>query len=161
MITSIDAVLSIARALLPVREAAPNRGRFVDTIIEFAGGTPPEPWCASFIYYCGRIALGSNWPLPKTRSCDVLLEYAIKKNLIAPLTVPSRGDLFLVMKSPTDAIHVGFVETLRADQGTLAFQTLEGNTNTDGSSNGIGVFRNVRNKIAGRTKYVFIRWSSV
>lgn len=153
-----DAVLAVAIACLPVREAEPNRGRFVDSIIEYAGGHPPESWCASFVYYCGRIALGSAWPLPKTRSCDVLLEFARANRLLVTSPVPQRGDVFLVLNSDTDAHHTGFVESLRPDLGPQAFGTLEGNTNTDGSSNGIGVFRNVRNKVPGRTRYAFIRW---
>lgn len=156
-ISRVDAVIAVAIACLPVREAGENRGRFVDSIIEFAGERPTEPWCASFVYYCGRLVCGSGWPLPKTRSCDVLLEFARSHGLL--VTLPQRGDLFLVLKTDTDAVHVGFVESLRPDQGPNAFGSLEGNTNTDGSSNGIGVFRNVRGK-APRTRYAFVRWEA-
>jgi hypothetical protein len=150
------AVLAVARACLPVREATPNWGRFVQAIIDSAGGTSPEPWCASFVYYCGSRVLGRGWPLPMTRSCDVLLEYARSNNMLFDQALA--GDVFLVMRSEHDAIHTGFVDALRPDLGLQAFATLEGNTNTDGSANGIGVFSNVRGTTA-RTAYEFIRWA--
>lgn len=149
------AVLSVARACLPVREASPNWGRFVQAIIESAGGTKPEPWCASFVYYCGTAVAGRAWPLPMTRSCDILLEHARKHNLL--VETPAPGDVFLVMKTDTDAVHTGFVDVLRPDLAPGAFETLEGNTNTDGSSNGIGVFELTRG-MTTKTRYVFIRW---
>lgn len=156
-ISPIGAVLAVARACLPVREAGDNRGRFVEAIIASAGGLPGEPWCASFLYYCGYAVFGRQWPLPMTRSCDVLLEYARTKKIL--YDKPAAGDVFLVMRTPTDAIHTGFVEALRPDKGPNAFQTLEGNTNNDGSSNGIGVFSNIRG-VTTSTKYKFVRWAS-
>lgn len=154
-VSTIQAVLAIARACLPVREAAPNTGRFVDAIIEMAGGRVPESWCADFVYYCGWHILRRDWPLPKTGSCDVLLEFARTNNLLVP--TPGPGDVFLVLKTATDAHHTGFVETLRPDQGPSAWQSLEGNSNSDGSVNGVGVFSNVRNATP-RTSYVYVRW---
>lgn len=96
--------------------------------------------------------LGKSWPLPKTLSCDVLLQYATKKKLLT--NTPVAGDLFLVMASPTDAIHVGFVEQLLPEN---KFTTFEGNSNDRGIRDGDGVVSNVRDS-SGPTTYQFIHW---
>jgi len=153
--TNSTIVLSAARLLLPIREAGANRGRFVESIIRYAGGAPGEPWCASFVFYVGRKMLGDAWPLPKTRSCDVLLEYAREKEMVVPL--PSPGDLFLVMRSAADAVHVGFVDDVLPGG---RFATIEGNSNDRGVRDGDGVVANVRDP-KGPTRYLFVRWSDV
>src|SRR5688572_27790849 len=116
------AVLRGARMLLPVREATQNAGRFVEAIIRAGGGTQPEPWCASTIYYVGSHMLGPKWPLPKTRSCDVLLEFARARFVLRP--DPAPGYVFLCLRSDVDAYHTGFVETLAPGFGKRAFNTL-------------------------------------
>jgi hypothetical protein len=154
-IQPVDAVLAFARGLLPVREAGANRGRFVEAIINYGGGIPGQPWCAYFIYYIGRRMLGASWPLPKTGSCDVLLEWARTRGMLQ--NTPARGALFLVMKSPTDATHVGFVDDLMPDRSDTAFLTVEGNSNDKGIRDGDGVVANVRGE-TGITAYRFIHW---
>jgi len=153
--TNSTIVLSAARLLLPIREAGANRGRFVESIIRYAGGEPGEPWCASFVFYCGRKMLGDAWPLPKTRSCDVLLQHAREKEMVVPL--PASGDLFLVMRSAADAVHVGFVDDVLPGG---RFGTVEGNSNDRGVRDGDGVVANVRDP-KGPTRYLFVRWSDV
>ena len=149
----VEAVLRAARLCLPVREAGQNTGRFVDAIIRFAGGTPGEAWCASFVYYVGRKMLGEAWPLPKTRSCDVLLEFARTRGVLHDATVPpTSGCLFLVMASDTDATHVGFVDAILPDG---RFTTIEGNSNDRGVRDGDGVVANTRDP-HGATRYAFI-----
>lgn len=153
-----DIVLAGARLLLPVREAGPNRGRFVEAIIRFAGGEPGEPWCASFVYYVGRKMLGSNWPLPKTRACDVLLEHGRKHNAVSEEPAPpKRGALFLVLASDTDATHVGFIDEVLPDG---RFLTIEGNSNDRGVRDGDGVVANVRDP-KGPTRYAYLDWEGL
>lgn len=150
-------VLAAARMLLPVREAGQNRGRFVEAIIRYAGGQPGEPWCASFVYYVGHKMLGPAWPLPKTRSCDVLLEYARKGGILRDESVrPQPGWLFLVMRAPHDATHVGFVDAVLPDG---RFTTIEGNSNDRGHRDGDGVVANTRDP-AGPTTYAYVAWTS-
>jgi len=152
-----------ARMLLPIREASQNMGRFVEAIIRFAGGTPPEAWCASVVYYVGRLMLGARWPLPKTRSCDVLLEFARQHGILRPNPAP--GYVFLCMRSDVDAYHTGFVDSLAPEYGARAFNTLEGNSNDDGSANGDGFYaltrgedKDPRTQRPDATKYQFIAW---
>ncbi|RTL04112.1 MAG: CHAP domain-containing protein [Acidimicrobiia bacterium] len=152
---SATPVLAAARMLLPVREAQPNRGRFVEAIIRRAGGTPPEPWCASFVYYVGSGICGAAWPLPKTRSCDVLLEAARAAGALYGEEVrPESGWLFLVLASDTDATHVGFVDQMLPDG---RFTTVEGNSNDRGHRDGDGVVANTRDP-KGATRYAYIAW---
>lgn len=154
-----DVVLRAAKLLLPVREAQANRGRFVDSIITRAGGKPPEPWCASFVYYVGRGMLQERWPLPKTRSCDVLLEFARNKGVLEEK--PVTGGLFLVLKAPHDAVHVGFVSGMKPEIGPHAFRTIEGNANELGSREGTGVFENDRGGPADKRTYAFVDWEAL
>ena len=154
----VAAVLNAARMLLPVREAGPNRGRFVEAIIRFAGGEPGEPWCASFVFYIGRKMLGDRWPLPQTRSCDVLMEHARSKGVLYGAEVrPEPGWLFLVLRSPSDAVHVGFVDVVLPDG---RFTTVEGNSNDRGHRDGDGVVANTRDP-HGPTTYAYINWEAL
>lgn len=148
-------IVAAAHLLLPVREAGNNRGRFVEAIIRFAGGVPGEPWCASFVYYVGRKMLGEAWPLPKTRSCDILLEHARKAQVLRD--DPQVGRLFLVMKNDHDATHVGFVSELLPGG---RFTTVEGNSNDRGVRDGDGVVSNVRDP-SGPTRYQFVDWAAL
>lgn len=147
-------IIRAAKMLTPIREAGQNRGRFVEAIIKYAGGKPGDKWCAAFVYYVGHKMLGALWRLPKTLSCDELLLYAEKHNMLSH--VPYPGCLFLVMASPTDATHVGFVAEVLVEN---RFTTVEGNSNDRGLRDGDGVVSNVRNT-DGPTTYKFIVWNT-
>jgi hypothetical protein len=154
----VDAVLAGAGLLLPVREiagnATPNDGYMVNAIQAATGTATPDPWCASFVYYVGRGVLAAHWPLPRTASCDVLLAHARQHGLA--MTAPERGDLFLVMRTPNDATHVGFVTAVDADG---RFRTTEGNSNLAGSREGDGVYARLRGGAVDRNTYLFVRWA--
>lgn len=154
---AVDAVLAAAALLLPVREIAgqPNHGAMVRAILASVGLAEGNPWCMAFVSYAGHGVLGARWPLPRTGSCDVALEAARAHGLT--VTAPARGDLFLIMKSRTDATHVGFVTGVDADG---RFRTLEGNTNAGGGREGDGVYQRVRGGAVDRAAYLFVRWPS-
>lgn len=150
----IQKVLAIAAKEVGVREIGnTNTGRRVreyqdaDTL----GGTG-YPWCASFVSWVLKQAKVENWLY--TASCDFILDWARRNNLISKS--PQAGDVFLLLSAsnPNDAIHTGFVESVEANK----FTTLEGNTNTDGSANGNGVYRLKRTNSA---RYVFVRWGNL
>ncbi len=75
--------------------------------------------------------------MPKTASCDYLYNWARSHGKLA--SVPHRGDIFLVRDSHGHS-HTGIV----VDGTAGNFTSIEGNTNDDGSNNGIGVFRRHR-----------------
>ncbi|MCF2219896.1 CHAP domain-containing protein [Chryseobacterium sp. PS-8] len=86
--------------------------------------------------------------MPLTFSCDTVGMKAIEKNALIrnkeiqknpELVKP--GDVVLIRKSQYDWIHTAIV----IEVGTDTFTTIEGNTDINGSSNGTGVFKRVRN----------------
>jgi hypothetical protein len=88
--------------------------------------------------------------MPLTYSCDTLGTMGSNKKLLTRYTeirkdpsVVKPGDIFLVQKTSNDWFHTGLV----IDVHDSVFETIEGNTNEDGSHNGIGVFRRTRNFI--------------
>lgn len=127
----------------------PNAGRAVEIIQKSTGNTKGDAWCASFVYYVGSQLLGAGWKLPRTASCDVLLQYAKQKGVLSD--VPEVGCVFLLLKTPSDAIHTGFA--IGVSPGECV--TLEGNTNPAGGRDGYGVFKRTRPVNA---KYKYIHW---
>jgi hypothetical protein len=115
---------------------------------------PGSYWCAAAVSTWGKEALGQRWPLPMTADCDVLLAKGRKLGKSSTPN-PRSGDIFLLVyaSDPNDAHHTGVVTSVGSD-GT--FGTIEGNTNTGGSSNGIGVFARTR---VLSPLYRFVRWA--
>jgi hypothetical protein len=119
------------------------------------------------VWWIGHGMLGGRWPLPQTRSCDVLLEFARRHGVLRETPIPH--GVFLALRTDHDAYHTGFVEDLAAGYGPNAFRTIEGNSNDDGSANGDGVYALVRGEADGvqagvsadRTRYAFIAWSEL
>jgi hypothetical protein len=145
-------LVELARQFLFVRELPENRGQRVEAIQRWCGGKPGDSWCADFATMLLDIHFGGQSPIPRTSSCDELLEIAIKRGWIAD--APHVGDLYLFVRLPSDAHHVGIV----CDVSAAGFSGLSGNTSADGSSsNGDRVaerFQTIRP--GGRT--VFIRY---
>jgi hypothetical protein len=126
-----------------VKEATgQNDGAWVEAIQRITGNKRGDAWCASFVTMVLDIAYRGKNPLKRSASCDMLLEDARTKGWLKD--TPEVGDVFLIMKTPTDAVHTGVVTTV----GKAAFKSCEGNTNEGGSRDGWGVFARQR-KIAG------------
>lgn len=141
--TLVEKTVQIALAENGVREEPPssNRGPKVDQYNAASGAGNGALWCMSFVYWSYQQAAaqtGQPNPMPKTAYCPYLLSWAQERNKL--VTTPQRGDIFLV-KGQRDGkpsvIHTGIVTG-----GSI--NTVEGNTNNDGSSNGIGVFTRTR-----------------
>lgn len=145
-------VLKVAGTQVGVMERPPgsNTGPEVDAYLASVGLPPGLYWCASFVYWCFRDAakdLGSANPLVKTGGClDHWNRTKGKKILAADATanpgllVP--GQIFIISHGGGSG-HTGLVE--KVEGGFI--DTIEGNSNPEGSSNGIGVFR-LQRKIA-------------
>lgn len=144
--------LKIAREQLGVMEDPPgsNRGKKVEEYQAAAGCPPGSYWCACFTYYCYKKAsenLGVPNPACKTASCHthwnktkgnkISTEQAVNNPaLIKP------GSVFIIDHGKGFG-HTGIVE--KVEGGII--HTIEGNSNTGGSRNGIGVYQ-LRRKIA-------------
>lgn len=136
-----------------------NHGRAVKRILATVGLPVGNPWCAALMYDAGRGMLGDRWHLPRTGSCDVLLEYARRMGIL--VETPMVGDVALLMRNEHDAIHT-YAVTSVTGKG-IEHRTIEGNTNDDGSANGYCVLRRTRGHAADRAiarglYYRFIRW---
>lgn len=153
----VDLVLRALEITIGIEEVGGiNKGRAVERILKRTGLGPGNPWCAAFVADVGAAMLQQHWPLPKTASCDMLLEFARKKRILS--NTPKPGSVFLLMRHQHDAIHTGFVTKVLAKG---VFNTVEGNTNPNGGREGYGVFVRSRGGTKDTSKYTFIDWMSL
>lgn len=122
-----------------------NDGAWVEAIQRVTGNKKGDAWCASYVSVVLALYYGGpkQNPLPMTASCDELLEAARRKGWLSE--TPMTGNVGLVMKTETDAVHT-FIVT---DVKRLSIRTIEGNTNDDGSRDGYGVFERSRFRLPG------------
>lgn len=135
-----------------------NAGMAVEAIQAATGNAPPDPYCASFVAYCGKAAFGSTWPVPLTAACKEIGVWAEKKGILLPPPA-ERGDIFLVWYPSLGRFaHAGVVINPELDNLGRCV-TIEANTNPgDGSRDGWGVFERKR-KLGPRDRLV--RWQSL
>jgi hypothetical protein len=134
-----------------------NRGPQVDQYLRSVGIDPAQgsfPWCAAFVYFCfqqAAITLGRANPVIKTGGVLDLWNRAGAAG-IPRLGTPEcvdnpslvlPGMIFIIVNSNGNG-HCGLVEAIT---GTF-LTTIEGNTNDNGSREGIGVFRRQKRTIA-------------
>lgn len=152
--------LQVAAAQIGVCEEPPgsNRGPMVDEYLRAVGLNPEGQhysWCAAFVYWCFNQAAHSTGvvnPLVKTAGCIDHWNRAAcpripKQTALNNPALIKPGYVFIIDHGGGNG-HTGIVESTAA--GLLT--TIEGNTNPELSSNGYGVFRLNRRKIADITK---------
>jgi hypothetical protein len=147
-------------ASVPREVGGPNRGPWVRLYMKGHDGEE-FLWCAGFACFCLEKAvesLGVAPPIKSSDSCDELAGAARTAGILLENPAPAdrgritAGSLFLVRKTPTDWVHTGIV----VEPGPEAFQTIEGNTNDDGSSNGDGAYKRTRAFGRGNIDFVLI-----
>lgn len=128
-----ERLLTIARKEIGVRELrGRNDGPQVEAYLSSSGLKKGAPWCASFISWTFQQA---GYPEPRTAWSPALfpssriVKAALPANVIG-IYFPERKRI----------AHVGFIEA--ADDSWC--RTIEGNTSSNGSREGIGVFRKRR-----------------
>lgn len=152
--------LEIAREEVGVREeGGSNRGVRVNQYLQSVGLAPGNPWCASWVFWCIEQAAGKlveRNPFIRTGFCPYISRWANDGRILKPL--PAVGDVFLLYGKDRKGIyrahHTGFVIAV----GPNRFGTAEGNTNTTGSPEGIGVFERTRSSAGD---YKFVRWENM
>ena len=182
-ISVVDAFLGTFRALceLGIVEQHYNDGPPVEAIQRSTGSVVgKDPYCCSTVSYVGRHSLGRRWPLPNTASCDVLLGFARKEGILhipertwiawgrSPadeqlIAAPKVGMLFLIMRKPYDATHVGAIDSVGSD--VVSFKTLEGNAANPArpsSVDGQGFYRGrERATPTDKLLYAFVDWEAI
>lgn len=137
-----DSVMSWARRQLGVRElTGRNDGKEVEEYLANVGFGKGYSWCAAFVRYgydyAGVKTTITAWS-PTAHNAKNIIWAKSKMNKPPPMA----ADAFTVYYSSKKRIgHTGFVE--KELSGGL-IQTIEGNTNGDGSSDGDGVYRRRR-----------------
>lgn len=136
----IDA-LQQARAQLGQAELpkGSNSGPMVDQYLASVGLNPGYAWCAAFVFWCHREAAmvaGITNPVPRTAGVLDLWNRSTANRV----KKPRPGDVF-VMDYGHGKGHTGFVERM-LDGGLI--ETIEGNTNDEGSREGYEVARRQR-----------------
>ena len=118
-----------------------NWGHPVQDYIERAGIDSPCAWCMCFQYWCfDEAAKQIGIPNPLTKTGSVSHAWQVAYPIHKVLANPQVGDIF-IMEFEAGGGHTGIVESIDPD-GTL--HTIEGNTDLNGSPEGIGVFRRTR-----------------
>lgn len=116
-----------------------NAGKEVEAYLKAVGLGKGNAWCMAFVFWCvmeaSRKSAQTN-PLSKT--AGVLAQWNARPSLRK--TTPEAGDIF-IMDFGGGKGHTGFVENVLAN-GRI--QTIEGNTNDDGSREGYAVCRRTR-----------------
>jgi len=150
-------VLKVAAEEVGVREVplGSNRGPRVDAYLNAVGpGLLGQPWCMAFVYSCfNQAAAGLNVPNPAPRTAGVIRSWQLAQSQPGVNIVPAEkakedpslvepGMVFYIDTGGGNG-HAGFVADVIG--GTLV--TVEGNTNTAGLREGIGVFQRSSRKI--------------
>lgn len=159
--------LSIARRQIGQMEApiGSNRGPMVDEY-QRAAGLPLSGsgdgffWCMAFVFWCFRETGANPNPFPKTAGC---LDAWRRVKRTTPARLLTRDEaiadpgrvrpgMVFILSFGNDQGHTGFVDAVTGGN----FTTIEGNSNPDGSRNGIGVFQLSRRTIMDKTLLGFI-----
>ena len=143
---SAKKILDVTRSQVGVREGRLSSGswnnqvKYNDWYVEVTGHNwfRNAAWCAIFVSWVAAQAGVSTDVIPRHAGTPAGLEWFKKRGLVSQGRDPRPGDVFYVYyKSQGMVGHVGFVESVANGWVT----TIEGNTNTTGSSQGNGVYR--------------------
>lgn len=157
------AALGFAISQLGVMEQpeGSNRGPEIDVYNVAADAPLGSFWCMSFVHFCFDQAarnIGLANPFPHTAGCLQAWQLASrarktisKAEALADLSKIKPGVVF-ILDHGGGLGHTGFVKSCIG--GTL--RTVEGNSNPNGSSNGIGVFELSRRNVANKELKGFI-----
>ncbi len=162
--------LEVARSQIGVSEQPPgsNRGPQVDAYLRAVGldpagnGTDGYAWCVAFIYWCFEQAAEArdvHNPLPRTASVIQLWNKAGEEGFTRVTAAEACANPGLIEPGMVFFLstgggfgHAGLVIS-RTD---TVLDTIEGNTNTAGSREGIGVFRKSSRRLTNAALLGFV-----
>jgi len=134
--------LFVAQTQVHVFELPQNRGAAVARYLKSVGLDEGYPWCMAFVYWCVEMAarrLHVNNPLVKTGGVLFQWEHTNLQKIAPRSSNISPGDIFIIDFGAGKG-HTGFVEEIH---GNLLV-TIEGNSNDNGSREGVEVARRER-----------------
>lgn len=150
-------VIEYARDFIGLQEHGNNAGPGVEWFQKLGTIRAGLPWCAAFVNGIAEIACAVKdrvSPLeavPLQGYVQSYFEYGTQQGWL--VDEPDLGDLFLVWHPNKNRYaHIGFVQ----DTITHKIQTIEGNSNSDGSREGREVAENWR-PVTDRLR--FLRWT--
>jgi len=112
-----------------------NWGKHVEKYLKSVGITFPAPWCGAFVYWCVNEACKEvGVPNPIAKTGGVMAQWAGSRHL--RVDNPMKGDIF-IMDFGGGKGHTGFVTGVVGDK----INTVEGNSNDEGSREGFEVCR--------------------
>lgn len=138
--------VELAAQSIGVMEDPPgsNWGKYVQAYLNSVGINSPAAWCAAFVNYkvkqaAMELKVASDWPA--TGYCPTILAWAKQNKRLLAKPVP--GAVFLVKRNIFGgARHTGFVKSVSPDGSYII--SVEGNSNDNGSAEGVGVYSNKR-----------------
>lgn len=112
-----------------------NWGKQVEKYLKSVGINFPAPWCMGFVYWCvNEAAKEMNVPNPLKKTGGVMDQWSSMRSL--RVDTPQKGDIF-IMDFGGGKGHTGFVTGVIGDK----INTVEGNSNDEGSREGFEVCR--------------------
>lgn len=116
-----------------------NAGPDVEKYLKSVSLGKGYAWCMAFVYWnVAQASLKTGLKNPLKKTAGVLDQYNATQNLRK--LIPQDGDIF-IMNFGKGVGHTGFVEKVLSKN---KIQTIEGNTNDDGSREGYEVCRRTR-----------------
>ena len=152
--TPAERIVAIASAEVGVRETKKNGGPQIEAY-QRATWLPPGawPWCAAFVCWVLARALPGQHELPKTAGAWDFERWCRSVGNWARLRKPPMGDIKAGDIVIFTFSHIGIAVGEPDKKGNV--ETVEGNTNGEGSREGDGVYRKVRHvsKIRSRIRF--------
>lgn len=133
--------IKIAQSQIGVQEypKGSNAGKQVEKYLAAVGLGKGYAWCMAFVYWCIlQVFLARAAKIPLKCTGGVRDQYIYCKKWV--VATPQAGDIFIIVYANGTG-HAGFVEKVLPN-GYI--QTIEGNTNADGSREGYAVCRRTR-----------------
>lgn len=165
-------VLRVAKQHLaqkPIEIGGPNCGPWVRL---YCGGNngPEWAWCAGFVTLIMQQAYfyrEQKVPIEGSVSCDSIAAQAKREKLFVSgrSLISGKADwadfgnacIFLKRRTSTDWTHTGFAHSANAVGKEIIFQSIEGNTNNNGSRDGFKATARTRSLSGGNYDFVHLK----
>ena len=127
-------------------EGGDNHGPAVKKYLASVGLPEGSPWCAAFVYYKVQQAaseLGVHFSYPKTGLVQAVVSWAREHGHLS--RTPEVGMAVAIWhKNLNRYAHIGLITKVEKGERFTTIETVEGNSNSDGSRNGTAVVQHRR-----------------